>query len=95
MAHSIDDPRSSHLGCDPLDICGMARKHPQSDGGCDSTSLNASNGIVGETPKHQESDSLDVSAVADKSPGDEFEFSSSAPDVGNGIGSCIKQVKVK
>ena len=36
-ADSIDDPRSSHLGCYPLNICAVAREHPQSEGGCNST----------------------------------------------------------
>ena len=30
-AESIGDPRSSHLGCDPLDVRGVARKHQQSE----------------------------------------------------------------
>ena len=34
---SIDDPRSSQLGCDPLNIRGVAREHPHSEGGCNST----------------------------------------------------------
>ena len=72
----------------------MAREHLQSEGGCHSTSLNASNVIIGETPRYQESDSPDVRAIADKSPGGEFELSNSAPDVGNDIGSCIEQVKI-
>ena len=45
--------------------------------------LNAGNGVVGETPRNQESD---VRTVADNSPGNEFELSNSAPDVGNDIG---------
>ena len=68
-ANSIDDPRSSHLGCDPLDIYAVAREHPQIEGGCHST--DAGNGVVSETPRPQESD---VRIVADNSPGDEFEF---------------------
>ena len=62
---NINDPRSSHLGCDTLNICAVAREHPQSEGGCHSTSLNAGNGVVGETPRHQESD---MRTVADNSP---------------------------
>ena len=70
---SIRDSRSSHLECDPFDIRGVVRKHPQSEGGCNSTSLYAGNGIVGETPGSQESDFPDICPVADKSPGDELE----------------------
>ena len=44
-ADSIDEPRSSHLGCDPLDVLGVAYKHPQSEGGCHSASLNVGNDI--------------------------------------------------
>ena len=73
----------------------MAREHPQSGGGCHSTSLNACNGVVGETPRHQDSDSPDVRIMADESPGDELELSNSAPDVGNDICSCIEQVRLK
>ena len=54
-------------------------------------SLNAGNGVVGETPRNQESD---VRTVADNSPGNEFELSNSAPDVGNDISSCIEHAKV-
>ena len=85
-ADSIDDPRSSHLGCDPLEICAVAREHSQGEGGYHSTSLNVGNGVVGETSKHQESD---VCTMADNSPGDEFELSNSAPDIGNDISSCL------
>ena len=63
----------------------MACEHPLSEGGCNSTSLNVGNDIVGETPRHQESD---VCKVEDNSPGDEFELSNSALDVGNDISSC-------
>ena len=52
--NSIDDPRLSHFGFDPLDICAVAREHPQSEGGCHSTSLNVGNDIVSEMPQHQE-----------------------------------------
>ena len=38
----------------------MAREHLQSEGGCNSTSLNAGNDIVGETPRHQERGFPDV-----------------------------------
>ena len=69
----------------------MAREHPQSEGGCHSTSLNAGNGVVGETPRHQESD---MRTVADNSPGDESELSNSAPDVGNDISSCLEYAKI-
>ena len=69
----FDDPRSIHLGCDLLKICGVARINPQSEGDCNSTSLMAVIKIVGEKPRHQESDFPDVRAVADKSPGDELE----------------------
>ena len=85
-ADRIDDPRSSHLECDTLDICVVAREHPQSEDGCHSTSLNAGNGVVSDMPRHQESD---VCTVADNSPGDEFELSNSAPDIGNDISSCL------
>ena len=64
----------------------MTREHPQSEGGCHSTLLNAGNGVVGETPRHQ--NSPDICAVADTSPGDEFGLTNSAPDVGNDISSC-------
>ena len=64
----------------------MAREHPQSEGGYHSISLKAVKGVVGETPRHQESD---VRTVADNSPGDEFELSNSAPDIGNDISSCL------
>ena len=94
-ADSIDDPRSSHLGCDPLVICAVAREHPQSEGGCNSTSLNVGNDIVGETPRHREQGSSDACAVADNSLAEEFELSDSALYVGNNIGSCIEQAKVK
>ena len=32
-ADRIGDPRSSQSGCDPFDIRGVARKHPQSECG--------------------------------------------------------------
>ena len=50
---SIDDPRSGHLDYYPLEIRAVAREHPQSEGGCHSTSLNVGNDIVGETLVHQ------------------------------------------
>ena len=63
-ADSINYPRSSRLGCDPLDVRVVVRKYPQSEVSFSSTSLNVSNGFVVETPKHQELDFLDVRAVA-------------------------------
>ena len=33
--------------------------------------------------------------MADNSPGDEFELSNSAPDVGNDISSCLEHPKVE
>ena len=68
----------------------MAREHKQSDGGCNSASRNVGNGVVGERPRHQESD---VRTVADSSSGDKFELSNSAPDVGNDISSCLEYAK--
>ena len=70
--NSIDDPRSIHLGCDPLNVRGLACKHSQSESGCNSISLNVGNEIVGKEPMHQPY-SPAICAVADKSPGDEFE----------------------
>ena len=69
----------------------MAREHPQSEGGCNSTSLNTGNGVVGETPRHQE---YDVRKVADNSPGKGFQSSNSALDVGNDIDFCLEYAKV-
>ena len=94
-ANRNDDSGSNHLGCDSFDICGVASKHSRSEGGCNGTSLNDGNGIVGETPKHQESDSPDVRGMADMSPGDEFDLSNSVPYVGNDISSCIERAKVE
>ena len=62
-ADIIDDPRSSHLWCDPLNLCTVARAHPSSEGRCNSTSLNVGNEIDGETPRHQERGSSDACAV--------------------------------
>ena len=73
----------------------MAREHPQGEGGCHSTSQNAGNSVVGEAPRHQESDTPDVCAVEDKSSSDEFELSNSAPDFGNDIRSCIEHANVE
>ena len=56
----------------------MARKHPQSEGGCDSTLLIVGNDIVGQTPRNQELGPPDARAVAGNSHGDEFEVSNSA-----------------
>ena len=67
-ADSIGDPRSSHLGCNTLDICAVAREHPKSESGCNSTSLNVGNAIVGETPHHQDRGSSDACVVARKHP---------------------------
>ena len=50
-AERIGDPRSSLIGCN---LCGVARKYPQSEGGCNSTLLNVGNDIFGETLRHQE-----------------------------------------
>ena len=47
-ADSIDDQSSSHLGCDPLNLRGVAH----SEGGCNSTSLNVGNNFVFKTPRH-------------------------------------------
>ena len=65
---SIRDSRSSHLECDPFDIRGVVRKHPKSEGGCNSTSLSVGNVIVGETPRHHERGSSDACAVAREHP---------------------------
>ena len=89
-ADSIDEPRSCHLRCDPFDICAVAREHPQIEDGCNSTSLNVCNGIVGETHRHQE---YDVLTVADNLPNDKFELCNFAPDVVNEISSCIEHAK--
>ena len=86
-----ETPRHQEQGSP--DECAVAREHPQSKGGCHSISLNAGNGIVGETFRHRESDSPDVRAVVDKSPGNAFQFSYSAPDVGNDISSRLEYAK--
>ena len=65
---SFDDPRSSNVGCDPLYIRGVARKHPKREGGCNSTSLNVGNDIVDETPRYQELGSPDAFEVAREHP---------------------------
>ena len=67
-ADRIDESRSSYLGCDPLDIRGVARNHPQSEGGCNSISLNVGSDTFGESPRHQGLDSPDVREVTDNSP---------------------------
>ena len=79
-----ETPRHHERGSS--DARNMAREHPQSEDGCHSTSLNAGNGVVSDMPRHQESG---VCTVADNSPGDEFELSNSAPDIGNDISSCL------
>ena len=68
----------------------MALEYPQSETGCHTTTLNAGNGVVCETPRHQESD---VRTVADNSPVDEYELRNSAPDVSNDISSCLEYAK--
>ena len=83
-------PRHQERGSS--DVCAVAREHSQGEGGYHSTSLNVGNGVVGETSKHQESD---VCTMADNSPGDEFELSNSATDVGNDISSCLEHAKVE
>ena len=52
--------------------------------------MNAVNGLVGEMPRHQESD---MPTVADNLPGYEFEMSNTAPDVGNHISCCLEYAK--
>ena len=84
-ADSIDGPRSSHLGCDPLDIRGVARRHPQSEDGCYGTSLNVDNDIVGGTPPYHELGSPDACAVARYHPQSEGGCHSTSQNVGNDI----------
>ena len=84
-ADSIDDPRSSHLGCDTLDIRAVAREHPQSEGGCNSTSLNVGNDIFGEVPRHRDRDSSDACVVAREHPQSEGSSHSTSLNTGNGV----------
>ena len=84
-ADSIDDPRSSHLGCDTLDIRAVAREHPQSEDGCNSTSLNVGNDIFGEVPRHQERGSSDACVVAREHPQSEGSSHSTSLSTGNGV----------
>ena len=82
---SIDDPRSRHLGCDPLDIRGVTRKYSQSKGSCDCTSVSVGNGIVGKTPRHQERGSSDACAVTRAHPQSEGGCHSTSLNATNGI----------
>ena len=75
----------SHLGCDPLDICAVAREHSQSEGSCISTSLNVGNIISGETSRNQERGSSDACAVACEHPQIESGCNSTSLNVGNDI----------
>ena len=63
----------------------MSRKHPQSEGGCNSTSLNVGNDIVGETPRHHERGSSDACAVAREHPQSEGCCHSTSLNTGNGV----------
>ena len=51
-SNSIDDLRPSHPGCDTLHVRVVARKHPQIEDCCNSTSLNVGNNFVFKTPRH-------------------------------------------
>ena len=63
----------------------MALRHPQSEGGCNSTLLNVGNIIVGETPRHQELGSPDACAVAREHRQSKGGCNSTLVNVGNDI----------
>ena len=84
-ADSIDDPRSINLACDLLDICAVAREYPQDDGGCNSTSLNVGNDVVGEMPRHQDRSSSDACAVAREHPQSEGGCHRTSLNLDNGV----------
>ena len=68
----------------------MAREITQSEGGCNSTSLNAGNGIVGEMPRYQNRGSSDACAVARGKSQSEVGCNSTSLDVGPEIVSGMK-----
>ena len=51
-ADSIVDLGPKHSELSSHNVCGVARKHPQSGVGRGGTTLNVGNDIVGETPRH-------------------------------------------
>ena len=53
-AKNIVGLRPSHKESCATGARGVAHNHSQSENGCNGTSLNVGNAIVGETPKHQE-----------------------------------------
>ena len=63
----------------------MARKHPKSEVGCNSISLNLGNDIVGEKLRHQEQGSSDICAVAREHPHSEGGCHNNSLNAGNGI----------
>ena len=70
----------------------MARKHPQSEGGCNRTILNVSNDIVDEGLRPQEVYATDSRTIARSPRGDDFNSGNSSPDAGHEkIDSCIEQ----
>ena len=84
-SNSIDDLRPSHPGCDTLHVRVVARKHPQIEDCCNSTSLNVGNNIVGGTPWHQDLGSPDACVVARKHSQSEGGCNSTSLNVGNDI----------
>ena len=81
-AERIGDPRSSLIGCN---LCGVARKYLQSEGGCNSTLLNVGNDIFGETPRHQERGSSGEYSVELEYPQIKGGCHSTSLNAGNGI----------
>ena len=53
VGHDIVGETPQHQELGSSDACAVAREHPQSEGGCHSTSLNVGNGVVGKTTRYQ------------------------------------------
>ena len=71
----------------------MARKHTQSEGGCNSTSLDVDNDNVGETPRHHERGSSDACAVACEHSQSEGGCHSTSLNAGNGAVGETPRIK--